>query len=317
MYKQLTSQQRYTIFACLQKGMKKKDIASLIDVHPSTVSRELKRNGTKNGNYVHVKAQEKCDSRRHRSPGNRRIGSLVMWRVKQYITDEEWSPKQISGYLKKEGVNISHTTIYAAIHADDSGRLAEHCRHKLKYRRRASTHVRQTKATNIRNRVSIHERPAEADGKRFGDWEMDLIVDADSNAILTLIERSTNYLLAAKLSEGKKSIPLARVVRRLLQPFIGDALKTITTDNGSEFSAHEWISRKLRVPVYFADSYSSWQKGAVENANKLIRQYLPKGTDLSKVTDKAIRDIQFKINRRPREKLAFSSPKEEFYKKIA
>ena len=97
-------------------------------------------------------------------------------------------------------------------------------------------------------------------------------------------------------------------------PYNGENLKTITTDNGSEFAAHEWISRHLGLTVYFTDAYSSWQKGGIENTNKLVRQYIPKGTDISTVTDKRIKMIQTKINRRPREKLKFSTPKYEFYK---
>ena len=174
---------------------------------------------------------------------------------------------------------------------------------------------KETKATNIRNRVSIHERPAEADGKRFGDWEMDLIVDKNNHAILTMIERSTNFLLMSKLKYGKKVMPLAKTVWKLLLSYKGDKLLTITTDNGSEFAEHEWISKHLGgVPVYFTDSYSSWQKGAVENTNKLIRQYIPKGTNINTITDTLITKIQKKINRRPREKLNFSTPAKEFFK---
>ena len=201
------------------------------------------------------------------------------------------------------------------IRQDRTGELAKNCRHKMKYtRKNKGMHV--TKATNIKNRVSIHQRPIEADGKRFGDWEMDLIVDKGGNAILTMIERSTNYLLMAKLKEGKKAMPLAMTVRRLLLPYKG-TLKTITTDNGSEFAAHEWITDKLGVQVYFTDSYSSWQKGAVENTNKLVRQYIPKGTDISTITDAFVMKIQKKINARPREKLKFSTPKDEFFKYCA
>lgn len=317
MYKHLTSEQRYAIFACMQKCMTKKDIASMINVHPSTISREIKRNQTKNGKYVFNKAQEISEQRKRRCPGNRKTDILVMLKVKDLIMEEEWSPKQISGRLRKDGIFISHTTIYKFIHADETGKLAEHCRHMLKYRKKMYHPKRQTKATNIKDRVSIHERPAEADGKRFGDWEMDLIVDNNGNAILTLTERSTNYIFIAKLPEGKKAEPLAQMVCKLLLPFKGNALKTITTDNGSEFAAHKLIAEKLNVTVYFADSYSSWQKGAIENANKLIRQYLPKGTDLSSVSNKALHNIQLKINRRPREKLGFSSPVVEFYKNVA
>lgn len=313
MYKHLTREQRYAIYLGIQKKETYKAIAQAIGVSTSTISHEVRRNSTHNNKYVWNKAQDSAESRKHRSPGNRATSAEIIWRVKQYIKDEQWSPKQIFGYLAtKEDIHISHETIYKLIRNDVTGELAKNCRHKMKYtRKNKGCHV--TKATNIKNRVSIHERPQEANGKRFGDWEMDLIVDRDSNAILTMIERSTNYLMMARLKEGKKAFPLAKVVRRLLLPFKGKTL-TITTDNGSEFAAHEWITAQLGVQVYFTDSFSSWQKGAVENTNKLIRQYIPKGTDISSLTDGFIMKVQKKINTRPREKLKFSTPKEEFFK---
>lgn len=133
---------------------------------PSTVSREISRNRTETGKYVWDKADDIAVSR------SRRISEALRWRVKQLITDEQWSPGKISG-------------------------IVGNCRHKMTYHWRHSK-VRETKATNIKNRVSIHERPAETDGKRFGVCEMDLIVDSNSNAILTVIERSANFLLMAK-----------------------------------------------------------------------------------------------------------------------
>lgn len=316
MYKHLTREQRYVIYLELQRGTSQEVIAQLIDVSKSTISREIKRNSTKNGKYVWLNAQDKADERRGRTPGNRGLSPILRWRIEQLIKEEQWSPRQISGYLAKEGLRVSHEAIYAMIRRDTSGSLARHCRHRMKYKRKASHH-HETKATNIKNRVSIHERPAEANGKRFGDWEMDLIVDKASNAILVLMERSTNFTLMEKLKHGKKAKPLARTVWRLLLPYKGEALKTITTDNGSEFAEHEWITKKLNVPVYFADSYCSWQKGGVENENKLIRQYIPKGTDISTITDGKINKTQRKLNARPREKLNFSTPKECFYKFIS
>ena len=137
------------------------------------------------------------------------MNPVLRWRVIDLIKEKQWSPRQISGRLAKERINISHETIYAIIRADESGEVASHCRHKMTYRH-SSVKRHETKATNIKNRVSIHERPAEADGKRFGDWEMDLIVDKDNNAILTLVERSTNFLLMEKLKHGKKAMPLAK-----------------------------------------------------------------------------------------------------------
>lgn len=166
---------------------------------------------------------------------------------------------------------------------------------------------RTTKVKNIPDRVSIHERPVEADGTRFGDWEMDTIIGKDGKgAIVTLTERSTNMLIMERLPQGKHPEPLAKAVVRLLFPY-RHTIRSITTDNGSEFCCHRIISRGLtpkgahvRNLVYFADSYASWQKGAIENANKLIRQYIPKGTDFSHLTEAYIRKIQYKINRRPR-----------------
>jgi IS30 family transposase len=313
MNKQLTSEQRYYIYLRKQAGSTQKSIAEAIGVSESTICRELQRNSEPNGGYNFMRSHSKAMGRRKSKPGNRSKPPELIWRVKQMIIEEQWSPAQISGYLKKEGIQISHETIYKIIRSDASGKLAAHCRHKMKYKKRKTT-IRETKATNIKNRVSIHERPAEADGNRFGDWEMDLIVDQNQNAILTMVERSTDYLIMEKLRYGKRAMPLAKVVWRLLMPFRGDKLLTITTDNGSEFAAHEWISKKLGVDIYFTDSYASWQKGNIENTNKLIRQYIPKGTDFKNINNNRIMQIQKKINRRPREKLGFNSPKYEFYK---
>ena len=292
--------------------------AQAIGVSESTLSREIRRNSTPGGKYVWLKADDKAQGRKRRCPGNRSVKPEVKWIVFQLIKEEQWSPKQISGWLKQtKRISISHQTVYKMIKADPTGELALNCRHKMKYtRRHKGAHVTKATNINIKNRVSIHQRPLEADGTRFGDWEMDLIVDGKGNAILTMTERSTNFLLIEKLKQGKKAKPLARAVRRLLLPY-KNTLKSITTDNGSEFAEHEWITQKLSVQVYFTDSCPSWQKGAIENGNKLIRQYIPKGTDFSKITDAFVMKIQKKINSRPREKLNFSTPKEVFFKYCA
>jgi IS30 family transposase len=128
-------------------------------------------------------------------------------------------------------------------------------------------------------------------------------------------KRKTNFTMIKKLPKGKDSKELAKEVFELLLPY-KENLKTITTDNGSEFAAHELITKRLEVPVYFADPYSSWQKRAIENGNKLIRQYIPKGVSFKDYSDQDIKNIQYKLNRRPREKLDFNSPKNEFYKQL-
>lgn len=237
------------------------------------------------------------------------------------LVDNQWSPEQIRGVLAKDGISVSVQTIYNIINGDQSGELRRHRRHP-NFRRKPKGERKPTKATNIANRTSIHDRPAEADGKRFGDFEMDLIVDPYGHAILVLLERMTGFVMMERLRQGKKARPLAKVVVRLLFAY-RKYLKTITTDNGSEFAAHLDITAGLHmkglddVTVYFADSYCSWQKGAVENINKLIRQYIPKKSNFNDFSDGYIKKVAKKLNLRPRKKLAFSNPKTEFFKQIA
>ena len=151
---------------------------------------------------------------------------------------------------------------------------------------------------------------------------MNLIVDGYGHAILVLIERMTNFVIMEKLPHGKRAVPLAQTVVRLLYGY-RKYIQTITTDNGSEFAAHLDITAGLRIrgkediTVFFADSYCSWQKGAVEHQNKLIRQYIPKKANFNDFSDNHIRKIEQKLNLRPRKKLNFSTPKEEFFKQIA
>ena len=281
-YKQLTREQRYAISLGLKEGKTQKAIALQIGVSASTVSRELRRNKSHRV-YSYSLADEMSRERRERLPGNRKIPSAIEKEALRLLVEEDWSPMQISGYLKRKGYKISHETLYRRIRADFSGELASHCRHKMKYRRHISR-LCPTKVTNIPNRTSIRERSLETDGTRFGDWEM-------------------------------KAVSLPRVVNRLLFSYRSKGVKTITTDDGGEFACHELIEKKLRATVYFTDSYCSWQKGAIENANKLVRQYIPKGTDFNTVSDRFVMEIQKKINRRPREKLGFRSPKEYFFEK--
>lgn len=320
-YRQLTSQQRSQIFALLQRKTPRKEIALIVGCSQSTLCRELQRNSTDKGNYLWEKADNKAMERRKRSTSNKKLDGTLTWRIKQMIIDNQWSPEQIRGVLAKEGISVSIQTIYNIIKADESGELRRNCRHP-NFRRRPAAERRPTKATNIANRTSIHDRPAEADGKRFGDFEMDLIVDAYGHAILVLVERMTNFVMMERLPHGKKAVPLARTVVRMLYGY-RRYLKTITTDNGSEFAAHLDITAGLRirgmpdVTVYFADTYCSWQKGAVEHENKLIRQYIPKKSNFNDFSDNYIRNVGRKLNLRPRKKLNFSNPKTEFFKQIA
>ena len=311
MYKQLTSEQRYTISVLLQRKCTKKEIAHAIGVSNSTITRELRRNSSSRGVYKWDKAQRQAEKRKRQMPGNRSIKPFVRDMAIGLLKQRQWSPEQISGYLAKMGYKISHETIYAIIRKDkyeDRGCLYKHCRHRLKHRHRPVG-----KRVIIPDRVSIHQRPPESDGKRFGDFEMDTIVgNNNQGAILTIVERSTNMLFMKKLKHGKDADELAQTAIILLAPYKG-LVKTITTDNGTEFCNHKAIARALDTTVYFTDPYSSWQKGVIENANGLIRQYIPKSSPIRHLKDKDIDEITAKINTRPRKKLNFSTPIEEFF----
>ena len=314
MYKQLTSEQRYTISVLLQNRTKQKEIAKAINVSPGTVSREIRRNSGVRGRYNWETAQANAVQTKRRKPGNHSINKDVMEEAKHLLVTEQWSPEQISGVLAKDGKYISHETIYRMIRKDkaEGGTLYKHCRHKLKRRARPVGGRR----ISIPNRTSISERPAEVDGKRFGDFEMDTIVGRGNHgAIVTLIERSTSMLFMRKLKKGKNAKELARTVIHLLSPF-KEHVKSITTDNGTEFACHEMIGKSLGVTIYFADPYASWQKGAIENANGLIRQYVPKTETFEHVSHQQITKYSKKINIRPRKKLEFKTPHECFYEQI-
>ncbi|QUB51157.1 IS30 family transposase [Prevotella nigrescens] len=314
MYKQLTSEQRYTISVLLQNRTKQKEIAKAINVSPSTVSREIRRNSGVRGRYNWETAQANAVQTKRKKPGNHSINKDVMEEARHLLVTKQWSPEQISGVLAKDGKYISHETIYRMIRKDkaEGGTLYKHCRHKLKRRARPVGGRR----ISIPNRTSISERPAEVDGKRFGDFEMDTIVGRGNHgAIVTLIERSTSMLFMRKLKKGKNAKELARTVIHLLSPF-KEHVKSITTDNGTEFACHEMIGKSLGVTIYFADPYASWQKGAIENANGLIRQYVPKTETFEHVSHQQITKYSKKINIRPRKKLEFKTPHECFYEQI-
>ena len=209
---------------------------------------------------------------------------------------------------------ISHETIYKIIRKDkkNGGTLYLYCRHKLKHRSRPVS----IDGSMICNRTKITDRPEEADGRRFGDFEMDTILGkGNRGAILTITEKKTGMLFMRKLNKGKEAKELAKTVVRLLMPY-KKFIKTITTDNGLEFACHEYITKKLGITVYFTDPYSSWQKGLIENQNGLIRQYIPKSSIFDDISHQYVTKVTDKINRRPREKLNFRCPFECFYENI-
>lgn len=300
----------------LRQKAKKKDIAKAIGVSPSTVTRELKRNSGEKG-YFYKVAQEIADIRKERLRQPRKMNGEIRGRIGRLMREEQFSPEQIVGFCNKEGYEmVSKSNIYNHIREDKErgGDLWKNCRFKLKHRKRAVG-----RRTTIKNRVSISQRPPEADGTRFGDWELDLMSDSTGRHFkMTLVERSTLFSIIRNLPHGKESVHVAKAVVDALLAFKrGGGVKTITTDNGTEFSEHEFITRELGAQVYFADPYCSWQKGCIENTNMLYRQYLPRDSSFANVTDSQLLEIQHKLNRRPREKIGFDKPFRLFYLSLA
>lgn len=311
-YKQLNSGQRYTIQALLRLGIRQKIIAEMIGVNPSTISREIRRNCGKKGCYNAITAQANAIYKKQRTPGNRSVSKKVKHKAIFLLCTCQWSPVQISAVLRKSGEHISHETIYRIIRQDkkNGGTIYKNCRHALKHRH----HIICGKCASIPERISIAQRPPQADGTRFGDFEMDTIVGPkNKGAALTIVERKTGMIFARKLTKGKDAKALAKEVVKILWPY-RNIVKTITTDNGKEFACHKYITKKLGCTVYFADPYSSWQKGAIENANGLIRQYVPKNMNLYKLSQRKLQHAIRKINDRPRKRLHFNTPYDCFYK---
>ena len=294
------------------------EIAAVIGKHKSTISRELRRNcDRRSGRYDADLAQRKCERRQKGKPHRVRFTEEVRLRVEAMLR-EDYSPEQVVGRCKLEGLEcVSVETIYQYVWGDKrrGGDLHTHLRRKgRKYRKRGA---KKDSRGVIRDRVSIDERPKVVDDKsRFGDLEIDLIMGANHRrALLSANDRASGISWIALL-EGKDSKALADKAAEMLMPFKG-LLHTVTSDNGKEFAEHKAIAKSLAVDYYFAHPYHSWERGANENMNGLIRQYLPKGTSFDGLDDNEIKRIRDKLNNRPRKKLGFLTPIEYFFANFA
>ena len=313
MKKHITEKQRYEISALLQTGQSKSSIATELKVHKATISREIARNCDKrSGKYdpdlAHRKSVERMSSRRHAvkltDSMKERIDSLLL---------EGWSQEQNHVQQTANGEDmVSHETnkyVYEDKRLKHKGKqLSKHLRRKgRKYANRGS---RYRSRGVIAGRVDIGQRPAIADRKeRFGDLEGDTIIGKNhKGAILTIIDRRTGFLWMSKLS-GKEASPLATKTVEMLASIKG-IIHTLTVDNGKEFAKHADFAGQLEIDVYFAHPYHSWERGANENTNGLIRQYIPKGSDFSEVSDDYIAEVQKILNNRPRKGLGFRTPLE-------
>lgn len=314
-YKQLSQEQRYTIAQLLKQGATQTFIAETINVHKSTVSREIKRNYSKrlySGSLAHMYAQERKEWRTYKT----KVTPEMKKQIIHLIREERWSPEQISGRYKLEGKPmVGKTTIYTFLHKDKSqgGDLYQYTRHSLSYRRRNRLAYR-TK-TRWEKRKTIEQRPSIVQEKvRIGDFEMDTIVGRyQQGAILTLVDRVTGYTIINTLPKGKRAKELARIVNRRLA-FIKrrGQLHSITTDNGTEFTAFTTIEKALNAPIFFARPYCSTDKPYIELTNKLIRQYIPKKASFQNISQSFLSFVEKQINNRPRKSLNFRTPFEVF-----
>lgn len=309
--KHITKEQRYTISVMKKQGYKQKDIAFTIGKDKSVVSRELNRNCDKrNKKYDADLAHRKYQLRQRNKPKHICFTEDVK-QIVDNLLNKDYSPEQIAGRTKLEGIScVSPERIYQYVwkNKKDGGKLYIHLRHKgRKYRKRGN--AKDCRGI-IKDRVDIGKRPAIVDEKeRLGDLEIDTVIGQNhKGALLTINDRVSSKVWIAKLN-GKNAKELAKKTIETLNPF-KDFTNTITSDNGKEFAEHKTISKELNVDFYFAKPYHSYERGANENMNGLIRQYFPKGSSFENISIKDVQRVQDILNNRPRKKLNFLTPNE-------
>ena len=316
-YTQITPAERYTL-ATLRKqqpALSNVKIARLMDRHPSTISRELRRNATPyDGAYRPSRAQEQANGRRSRT---RRWSKLTSkdWMHVERLLSEQHSPDQISGRLRREGIlKVSYQTIYNHILADKraGGLLYLDLRQPARYRKRYRSKERRGRLIGKRH---ISERPAAVETRTEpGHWEIDTVHGTGSqHAVVTLVERAAGITLIGKLVDltaDNLTRRVIRLMRRFEQQHPG-SFKTLTADNGTEFHSYEKIEKATGAIVYFATPYRSWERGTNENTNGLIRQYIPKGLLLDDLSQRRCDAIASILNNRPRQRYEYQTPLEK------
>lgn len=308
-YHQLTQEERYRITALLMCGFAQAEIARQLQRHPSTISRELRRNVTHHdGGYRAEKAHSYATARRRRCRRRSRFSAIEMAYVATLLR-RKYSAEQVAGVCKKSGILcISHETIYRHIRWDKrvGGDLWRHTRIMSKFgRKRYRSHDSRGVLPGKR---LIGERPPEVElRRRLGHWEGDTVMGSDMHhCVLTLVERKTGFAIIKKLrARTMKEVTAGatRAIRRHCRKF-----KTLTLDNGTEFHDYALLEQRFPLKVYFATPYHSWERGSNENFNGLLRQYLPKGTCMRNVTQSQCDQIAYDLNHRPRKRHGFLSP---------
>jgi IS30 family transposase len=308
MYHQLTTDERYTIAAYLKQRKSQAFISRAIKRSPATISRELKRNRREDGKYCAASAVKRTSRIRRESRRKWYFEDIELQMVIALIR-LDWSPEQASLWLKKYKIlSISHSTIYRYIWYDFfyEGNLYKHLRQSKKIRRKryGSADSRGVLA----NKAHISERPKGAENKsRIGHFEIDTVHGSrDQHSIVTLVDRKSKYTVIGKI-KNRTTDELNRKVIQLIKKEVNQ-VRTITSDNGTEFHQYKKIEKSTGAKFYFANPYHSWERGLNENTNGLIRQYLPKGVSMKDITQKDCDNIAMKLNRRPRKCLNMETP---------
>ncbi len=316
-YRQLTLEKRYHISALQKAGLNQKEVAIELGVHPSTISRELRRHNDKvrgyNAELAQIISSKTEMQKRKRYSLTKPIERYIRAKLKQ-----DWSPEQIAGRMKLDtGVSIVHETIYRYIYNNkkNGGKLYQYLRHKnKKYHKRSNDYMARG---TIIDRVMIDKRPKIVEKKsRIGDWEIDTVVGKDHKGFLvTVVDRKSKFSII-KYVPTKHAVVVTAALIEMLTP-MKKITHTITSDNGKEFAYHKQVSAALDTNFYFANPYHSWERGLNEHTNGLIRQYLPKKSTFLNVSKDEIIMIQDRLNHRPRKVLSYKTPYEVFFSEMS
>jgi IS30 family transposase len=321
----LSVEERERIFEGVVRGESDAQIARAIGRHRSTVGREIRRTCDERWRYRPFAAERRRVVRARRPKvGKLASNSRLLETVERWL-EEGWSPEQISARLKREypddrSMRISHETIYQALYVQSRGelrrQLTRHLRTGREKRKRRGHLERRGRIPDL---VSISERPAEVEDRAVpGHWEGDLLVGAlNRSFIVTLVERHTRYVMLAQLGRDRKTERVIEALITQIQALPAHLTRSLTWDRGHEMTAHTKFTVQTGVEVYFCDPHSPWQRGSNENTNGLLRQYLPKGTDLAAVTQPELDEIARKLNGRPRKTLDWMTPAEKMAELLA
>ena len=306
-------------------GLSLRSIAASLNRAPSTVSREINRNGGRR-DYRATKADQCAWDRAHRSKTCKLKDNQALARIVAQKLQLQWAPRQIAGWLKStypddERYQVSHETIYKSLFIQSRGALKkELIKHLRRSRgmRRSRHHTRKTSNHGrITNTVSIRERPAEVEDRALpGHWEGDLISGSNNSHIATLVERHTRYVMLVRV-KSKETKTVINALIKHAHKLPRELYKSLTWDRGKEMADHTRFTLDTDVKVYFCDPQSPWQRGSNENTNGLLRQYFPKGMDLSNVHQNRLNAVARRLNERPRETLQFRTPAERFGQCVA